>query len=194
MIRALLRDRTAASAAEFALVLPLLILFLFGIVDVGRWLWVYNSAEKATQIGARVAVVTNPVSSAIAQSYLGLCNPPLTQGDAIPASCFGTITCTNASCTSGALDPAAFTEVVNRMKAILPGLEEENVTIQYSPSGLGYAGNPSGPDVSPLVTVKIGDPTPLQFEPITFLLLSSMDMPTFTTSLTAEDLSGAQSN
>ena len=194
MIRALLRDRTGASAAEFALVLPLLILFLFGIVDVGRWLWIYNEAEKATQIGARFAVVTTPVSSAINQNYVGQCNPPLTQGDAIPASCFPAITCTNASCSSGALNSTAFTNIVNRMRPFLPGLEEANVTIEYSPSGLGYAGNPDGPDISPVVTVKIGTPTALQFAPITFLLLSSMDMPTFTTSLTAEDLSGAKSN
>jgi Flp pilus assembly protein TadG len=194
MIRALLRDRTGASAAEFALVLPLLILFLFGIVDVGRWLWVYNEAEKATQMGARFAVVAAPVSSSINQSYVGLCNPPLTQGDVIPASCFGTITCTSGGCSSGAKNDTAFQNIVDRMQMFLPGLTAANVSVEYSPSGLGYAGNPSGPDVSPLVTVKIGTPTPLQFAPITFLLLSTMDMPTFTTSLTAEDLSGAQSN
>jgi hypothetical protein len=34
----------------------------------------------------------------------------------------------------------------------------------------------------------------LQFTPITALLLATMNMPTFTTSLTAEDLTGSQSN
>ena len=38
----LFRDRAAASAAEFALVLPLLMVFLFGIIDAGRFMWDYN--------------------------------------------------------------------------------------------------------------------------------------------------------
>ena len=59
LTESLLRDRSAASAAEFALVLPLLLLFLFGIIDAGRFMWEYNRAEKATQVGARVAVVTD---------------------------------------------------------------------------------------------------------------------------------------
>ena len=58
MIRRLLLDRTASSAAEFAMVLPLLILFLFGIIDGGRYMWEVNKAEKATQAGARVAIAT----------------------------------------------------------------------------------------------------------------------------------------
>ena len=194
MIRAFVRDRTGATAAEFALVLPLLLIFLLGIVDVGRWLWVYNEAQKATQMGARLAVVGNPVSDSINADYIGRCFPPLTQGDKIPVDCFPTVTCTSAGCDNGTKDNAAFNEIVARMRAFLPTLTAENVTVKYSPSGLGYAGNPFGADISPLVTVEIGKPNALQFVPVTFLLLSSMDMPEFTTTLTAEDLRGADSN
>jgi hypothetical protein len=77
------------------------------------------------------------------------------------------------------------------MKLYLPQLNYSNVSLEYSSSGLGYAGNPNGPDLSPLVTVKL---TGLQFTPLTTLMLAVMNMPTFTTSLTAEDLSGSQSN
>ena len=63
MIRRLIQDRTAASGAEFALVLPLLLLLLFGTIDAGRWLWTYNRAEKSLQEAARFAVVTNPMTS-----------------------------------------------------------------------------------------------------------------------------------
>lgn len=195
MIGKLLRDRSAGSAAEFALVLPLLLLFLFGMIDAGRWMWTYNRAEKATQMGARLAVVTNSVSSSIGASYVGACSPALTQGDLIPASCFSTpVTCTSTGCSAGTEDTAAFNNIVVRMRNFLPELSATNVTVEYSASGLGYAGNPNGPDVSPLVTVKIGTPTALQFTPITSFLLTSMNMPTFTTTLTAEDSSGAQSN
>ena len=45
-----------ATAAEFAMVLPIVILFLLGTIDVGRLMWTWNKAEKATQFGARYAV------------------------------------------------------------------------------------------------------------------------------------------
>lgn len=196
MMRNLLRDRSGASAAEFALVLPLLLLFLFGIIDAGRWMWMYNEAEKAAQMGARMAVVTNPISSSMSDSYVGACSPALTQGDLIPSSCFSTpVTCTSTGCSSGTQDTATFNAIVSRMQLFLPAISASNVAVEYSGSGLGYAGNPNGPDISPLVTIKIGTPaTPLQFTPITSLLLATVNMPTFTTSLTAEDMSGSQSN
>jgi Flp pilus assembly protein TadG len=71
--RDLARDQSAATAAEFALVLPLLLIFLFGVIDAGRWMWAYNQAEKATQMGARMAIVTDYVSSSIGSSYVGSC-------------------------------------------------------------------------------------------------------------------------
>jgi Flp pilus assembly protein TadG len=196
MMRRLLSDRTGASAAEFALVLPLLLLLLFGIIDGGRWLWTYNRAAKATQMGARFAVVATPVSSAISNSYIGQCSPALTQGDLIPANCFSTITCTDASCTSGTRDQVAFRKIVDRMKLFMPEISYANVAVEYSPSGLGYAGDPNGTDLKPLVTVRIGGSpvTALQFRPIVSLMLGTVTMPRFTTTLTAEDLTGSQSN
>jgi hypothetical protein len=184
------------------MVLPLLLVLLFGIIDAGRWMWMYNEAEKATQMGARFAIVSNPVSPGIRASYLAVNG--LMQGDPIAAGEFGKITCTVADgcvCTTtpcpspGTFDSPAFEKIGDRMRLFLPQLSNENIAIEYSSSGLGYAGNPDGPDISPMVTVKVGSPaTPLQFTPITSFLLTSMNMPSFTTSLTAEDLSGAQSN
>lgn len=45
------------TAVEFALVLPLLCLLLFGMVEMGRLLWTWNAAVEATRLGARLAVV-----------------------------------------------------------------------------------------------------------------------------------------
>lgn len=214
-IRDLPRDQSASTAAEFGLVLPLLMLLLFGIVDVGRWMWTYNQAEKAAQMGARFAIVGDGAAGSQASgtgiyaSYVGTAS--LTQGDVIPASAFGKITCTGTVGTGGAItatctctttpcptlgtaNSTAFTNVVNRMKMYLPSLTGANVTIEYSSSGLGYAGSPVLPDLSPLVTVKIGTPTPLQFRPLTILAIAPVNMPPFTTTLSAEDLSGSVSN
>src|SRR6478672_7047275 len=141
-----------------------------------------------------MAIVTDFVSSSIGNSYVGSCSPALTQGDTIPASCFSTITCTSTGCDNGTKNDAAFSAVVTRMKYFLPSLQPANVTIQYAPSGLGYAGSPILPDLSPLVTVKIGTPTPLQFRPLTTFAIASVNMPSFTTTLSAKDLSGSVSN
>jgi len=201
-VRIIARDQSASTAAEFALVLPLLLLLLFGIIDVGRWIWTYNEAEKATQMGARFAIVANGITSGLNSSYVGVSG--LTQGDVIPASAFGKITCTDSSCTCttapcptlGTFTQQNFRKIVDRMKLFLPGLQYSNVSIEYSSSGLGYAGSPVLPDLSPLVTVKIGaaPASALQFKPLTILAITSMNMPAFTTTLSAEDLSGAVSN
>ena len=205
MMRRILYDRTAASAAEFALVLPLLLILLLGIIDAGRWLWTYNRGEKAVQMGARFAVVTDPMTLGLSSSYLGVGG--LTQGDAIPASYFGKVTCTGGgtvtaatvtcTCTTspcsalGTANNTAFQNVFNRLHAFMPEIVPSNVQVIYSSSGLGYAGNPTEPDLSPLVTVQVSG---LQFTPISGFLLASITMPTFMTSLTAEDEIGADSN
>lgn len=87
ILRALFADKRAASAAEFAMVLPLLIILLFGIIDAGRYMWSVNRAEKAAQMGVRMAVVTDYVASSIGDDYVGQCSTPLGQGDPIPADC-----------------------------------------------------------------------------------------------------------
>jgi hypothetical protein len=196
--RSFLRDESGASAAEFGLVLPLLLLFLFGIIDAGRWLWEYNRAEKATQAGARFAIVSDPIPGGLAAAnYVGVGG--LTQGDIIPASAFGKVTCTNTACTCttnpcptlAPRNATAFTNVVTRMRGMMTNIGPANVTITYEGSGLGYAGDPNGMDISPLVTVELSG---LTFRPITTLLLLPLPMPNFRTSLTSEDANGLQSN
>jgi Flp pilus assembly protein TadG len=190
------------SAAEFALVLPLLLILLFGIIDGGRFAWEYNRAEKATQVGARMAVVTDMISTDLRDNtYVGVNvgGTTLKGGETIPLAALGTITCDASTCAcTGACtgiasgrDGAAFTNLVNRMKQFKPDIEEANVRVIYRGSGLGYAGDPSGVELSPLVTVEL---TGLQFRPITALTLATIDMPSFTTTLTAEDSVGSVSN
>jgi hypothetical protein len=206
ILHRLTRDQSGASAVEFAVVLPVLLIFLFGIIDAGRWMWTYNEAEKATQMGARFAIVADPVTSGLNISFVGVSG--LTQGDVIPASAFGKVTCTGSgsgatvsvtcSCTTNpcpsgvtTATTTGFKNIVDRMRGFLPQLNYSNVSVEYSSSGLGYAGSPVLPDLSPLVTVKISN---LTFTPLTAFALVSMPMPSFTTTLTAEDLSGSVSN
>ena len=206
------RDTRASSAAEFALVLPLLIIFLLGIIDVGRLMWTWNRAEKATQMGVRYAVATDMVPNGLA-TYSFVNGSTITQGDPIPQSAFGGATClinagaVNCSCKTGATCPAnligtsnsdqanaltAFNNIVNRMRLFMPEIASTNVTVDYDYSGLGYAGDPNGSDVSPLVKVSLKQ---LTFRPMLLMLFrGTITLPSFSAALTMEDGQGTASN
>lgn len=57
------RDRGAA-AVEMALLLPLLLLLIFGIIDFGRMLNAQIAVTEAAREGARAAVIENSGSAA----------------------------------------------------------------------------------------------------------------------------------
>lgn len=196
---AFLRDERGATAAEFALVLPLLLIFLLGIIDAGRYMWEHNRAEKATQMGARYAVVTEMVPSGL-ETYSFALSDGILAGEPVPIANFDRAVCnsTGCTCTGGAAcgsagyDATAFGNIVARMSAMYPPITDSNVEVEYRNVGLGYAGDPNGPDVAPLVTVRLTD---LAFQPITFVLFGGdMAMPDFRAALTLEDGSGTVSN
>lgn len=199
-----LKDRRAAGAAEFALVLPLFLMLLLGTIDAGRFAWEFNRGEKTTQTGARWAVVTNVLAPGLeTQSYVGqtVGSVTLTQGDVIPAAALGLITCTSSAgcvCTTnpcptpGTFRSGDFTTMVNRMRQIWPAVQEGNVVVEYRGSGLGFAGDPNGMDISPLVTVRLQN---MQFFPLSlFLFTGNLGMPDFSYTLPMEDGDGTSSN
>ena len=61
--RSLCRDISGATAAEFALVFPLALLFLLGAVELGRMLWLQNSLQYAAEQAVRCAVVNTATCS-----------------------------------------------------------------------------------------------------------------------------------
>lgn len=203
VIRHLSSDRTAATAAEFAMVLPLLILFLFGTIDVGRLMWEWNRAEKATQMGVRYAVVTDFVPSGLATKDFTLSGA--TQGSPVKSSLFPGVTCTgtgstaNCTCKGGSCaafsltgNSGAFNNIVARMNLIYPRITAQNVVVDYDPAELGFAGNPYGPDVAPIVTVRLQNMT---FQPIVSQIFgATFNMGSFPSSLTVEDGVGNVSN
>ncbi len=65
-----LRDEAGAAAVEFALVLPVLVLILGGIVEFGRAWNVRQVLTDAAREGARVAVVNNTMPAAQLQALV----------------------------------------------------------------------------------------------------------------------------
>lgn len=200
MMWQVLRNERGASAAEFALILPLLLMFLLGILDAGRFMWEYNRAEKATQMGARRAVVTEMVLGDSFEDYSFALSDGILAGTPVPAANFTSAECdatdcnpcTGSVCGSVGYDQAAFNAIVEAMNDMYPAITDSNVRVEYRNIGLGYAGDPNGPDVAPLVTVRL---TGLTFEPITFMLFGgNITMPDFAAALTLEDGSGTVAN
>lgn len=194
----LLRSERAAAAAEFALVLPLLLLLLFGVIDAGRFLWEFNKAEKATQMGVRYAVVTDPVAQGLS-TYSFSISDGIIQGSPVPIANFDNATCDSStcSCTGGNIcgtitrNAAAYNNIRVRMAAIYPPIANSNVRITYKNVGLGFAGDPDNSQVSALVTVELQG---LFFQPITCFVLCTVPMPKFSSALTLEDAQGTVSN
>lgn len=197
-LRAMLRSTHGGTAAEFGLLTPLLLSFMIGTVDLGRFLWTCNRAEKATQMGARFAVTNDIVPGGLATYDFAVAGG-IPQGDPIPLSSFGGADCNSASgtvtctCKTGATCPslnpintAAFTAIVTQMQRFYPSLTADNVTVSYEYSGLGYAGDPNGIQVSPVVTVRLKQPT---FTPILFRFFgnATISLPAYAASLTLED-------
>jgi Flp pilus assembly protein TadG len=200
LLRSFLADRSGGSAAEFALVVPLLTLFIFGMIDVGRLMWTWNEAEKATQIGTRFAVATDMIPSDL-KTYSFAVSGGIPQGNPVPSTSFPGVSCNSTTCTCASggscsfgmtRDAAAFNRLVARMAQIYPAITAANVTVNYAYSGLGFAGDPNGPDVSPLITVNLRN---LSFQPITTRLFSTaITLPSFSATLTMEDGLGTNLN
>lgn len=193
----LARDPRAAVGAEFALIVPIFVLFILGIIDVGRMMWTWNRAEKATQMGVRYAAVTDVAAEGL-DSYDFYTTGGIPRGQTIPEDSFSNASCTSDGCTCEPTDVCSgtlatgFTNTVARMHAIMPEIQPENVTIEYSYSGLGYSGDPYGPDVNPLITVKLAK---VKYQPtLGYVFGAELTLPPFASTLSMEDGRWAISN
>lgn len=86
------RNDHGAAAVEFALIVPILILLLFGIFEFGRAYNTQISLSGAAREGARVMAISNNVGNATSATIVAA--PSVT-----PAP---TVVITPASCTPGA--------------------------------------------------------------------------------------------
>lgn len=195
-------DLNGATMVEMAVAMPMLLILLLGFVDFGYAFYQWNAANKAVQVGARIAQVSSPVASGLAQEAKTPSDTTLV-GAAVPAGTYdyictadaaGTASCGcgSSSCLDTTASQAAFDFIFSGgggragMANILPGLQKKEVRIEYAASGLGYWTRPNGP--VPTVTVSIVD-HPVQFFFLGGLLgLGNLKMPSMLSTATGEDL------
>ena len=186
------RGRRGTSSVEFAAVVLLFLVLVLGIADFARALWQWNLAARATQIGVRTAAVHDPAALNVRRLDGTLA---AAVGEAVPAAALdpNPTVCTRDGCGAGlaALDPAlldaaAFARIVERMRATHRRIDAAKVIVEYRHVGLGLAGNPEGPDIDPLITVRLRDLS-FEFLAIGFLGLPAIALPDFRATLSAED-------
>jgi Flp pilus assembly protein TadG len=197
------RDESGSVLIEFAVVLSLFLLLLFGFIDFGRMAFSYVTATKATEVAARQAAVNGPVCPGLpATNQRGTLNGTAT------AYQFGT----SCNVASGLCrEPAAITcngtsqnptsaAIWAQVEDLMPyNATVSNLTFTYTfDRNTGFLGGP----YSPTVTVQIQD---LDFEFISPLgalaglsgaddlqgLGQTFGFPSISTSLPAENLTCA---
>jgi Flp pilus assembly protein TadG len=202
-------DEAGSVLVEFAVLLPVIVIIVFGSVDLLYAFYQWNAAAKAVAIGARIAAVSDPVAAGLN----GLSNRVVLSGLAVPrgqmpsftvacdgdtATCACTGTCTGMAGNS--YDATAMNRIVfgrgslscgdassiytTGMCDVLASIKPANVVVSYQQTGLGFAGRPGGP--VPTITVA------LQKMTFQFFFLEALGikiaMPAMTTTITAEDL------
>jgi hypothetical protein len=190
MTKNILTCRRGTTMVEMTVCFLLLLLLTFGILEFANAFWQWNSAEKATRLGARLAVTANPVAGelktfdcASETILLGTnCRDPA-------ALTFGTITCSGAtsSCSGGyTFSTAAFNTILAQMQAVFSRVQAQNVIIEYRDLRLGFAGRGSP---VPAVTVRLSGMTFIFAALDNVAGLGPITMPDFRATLTGEDMS-----
>jgi Flp pilus assembly protein TadG len=79
-------DQNGATAAEFALVVPVFLTMVFGSIEVGRFMWIRSSLQTAVETAARCSALNSPSCSTIAatQTYAA----QVAMGASVPSSAF----------------------------------------------------------------------------------------------------------
>lgn len=149
LVRSLLRDSAGSVLVETTIVLVFFLLLVFGTIDVSYMFFDWARANKAAYVGARTAVVSNPVDPDL---YLNLSYSSFqlqkigdpcydSSGDNINCPVAKSI-CTSIGCSGHRYDANAFNTIVAAMKNVFPQIEARNVRISYETNGTGFVGEP----------------------------------------------------
>jgi hypothetical protein len=207
--RTFIGSEAAGATVEFVALMPAFLLLTFFIAEVLiAVLWI-GTAEKAAQLGARLAVVSNYAVTSLSPTTL---NQPKTANDPPGKNCdTGCAAFASASCDGSAMaapcDATNFNAIVSRMQNIATLVQAQYVTITYAytgdpmsgAGGLGFAGGP----IVPSVTVKLHG---IPYNTVATAILANFfkkaagdntatspltNLPDISVTLTGEDLSSA---
>ena len=169
-MRALRSDTAGIALVETALILPLFLLLVLGCIDLGLFMFQWNSANKAAQRGVREAVVVGAL-------VMGMRLPDTSWNvaDELGELCATSVECpvfdvaftaAGAVCyiagvpgdCAGSYDIVAAANldrlrIFARMQEVFPQLQESEISVRYTSNGLGFVGRPGATPCN--VTVSI---------------------------------------
>jgi Flp pilus assembly protein TadG len=96
------RRGAGQSLVEFALVLPVIILFVFGVLDLGRGVFAYNTLANAARQANRTAMVDQDVTRVTAVAIAAA--PTLGLGSSNVSVCFKESETAQLNCSSPTTD------------------------------------------------------------------------------------------
>jgi len=206
-LRRFQRNTSGTTLVELAIVMPLLLLLIFGVLEFGRLFWITGVTQKATAIAVRLAAVRPPVCPNVPDVISAV---SVSAGGTAPR--FGTVCRTGGVCADLGeqvcalnLGTATGQEIWGRVAALMPpGSTAANIRLRYSfDERIGFVGGP----YSPVVTVELIN---LEFQFISPLgqlaalaasdatiaasLPNSISLPSMSASLPGEDLASGVTN
>lgn len=182
----LLRKDDGSVLVEYTIIAMLLFATTFAVIDIGYALWQWNSAEKATQLAARLAVVSSPVATGL-ETY-DCSSAANSAGDPCTAQGFGLVVCDGATpaCTGGySFFGAEADRILAKVQLVNSRVQLANLVFEYEDLELAFAGRGS-PVAS--VTARLVD---MEFEFFflgAFITTGPIAMPDFRATLSTEDL------
>jgi Flp pilus assembly protein TadG len=103
--------QSGVAAVEFALVSALFFTLLFGVIEMGRLLWIWNAAVEATRLGARIAVVCDindaDIKARMTERVPELQTSQITVTYLNPPAAINT--CTSANCKAVSVELTGYT-------------------------------------------------------------------------------------
>jgi len=109
------RRQRGAAAIEYALILPAVLIFFFGLMDAGRLLWSYTTLSRAVEAAARCGAINTTLCGTAAQVKTFAVSQAW--GMTITASAFTVTTATCGIKVSGSYD---FEYVMPILNAVVP--------------------------------------------------------------------------
>lgn len=183
-----LRTHTSGAAlSEFALILPALLLLIFGVLEIGYLAWQVQQGSVASKRAVRIAATR----AIIVPGSIADCGPsqPVTAvagtrcGDISDFSVWATC---NGDGTGDAACGADIARIAQEVANFYPAVAPEDIQIEISGAGLGFVG--MGRPV-PLITVRFLN---VQYDFIALGALADLagiQMPDMSASAPGEDLS-----
>lgn len=146
---------------EFALIFPIVLLLTLGSLELGLYVFQSNAAAKATQFGARWAVVNPPISSKL---QADLASTQWWVAGTLGQNCRD-VGCQPSPDPTGAkyacIEGAAgcdFSGILPVMQRAFPQLTASQIRVAYQPyaqpQALGFVGYPYGVPVDVVVSIN----------------------------------------